>query len=211
MAGFPKDAYYMYQSEWTDKEVLHIFPHWNWEEGQKIDIWAYTNFDKVELFINGESQGEKSKENDQFSIRWKVKYEPGTLKAIGKNANGHTQEVEIKTSGAPAKIKLTADRETMKAGGKDLSFVTVQITDKDGIPVPYAKNEIAFKTTGEVKLIAVDNGNPTSHTSFQSKSIQTFNGKCLAILQAGKTTGETVLQAFSEGLEPATIRVQTEK
>ena len=104
LAGFPKDVYYLYQSEWTNKPVLHIFPHWNWKEGQTIDVWAYTNCEEVELFLNGKSQGAKKKTGDALHIAWRLTYTPGTLKAIGRTGGKEVLTQEIKTAGAACKM-----------------------------------------------------------------------------------------------------------
>ncbi len=208
LAGFPKDVYYMYQSEWTDEDVLHLFPHWNWKEGQGIDIWAYTNFDEVELFVNGQTQGVKSKQGDDVKITWRVKYEPGTLKAVGKKTDGTEKIVEIKTAGEPAKIVLEADRSTIQADGKDLSFVTVTILDKDGVPVPYADNLVTFNVSDNLAIAGVDNGCQTSHESFQGNKRNAFNGKCLVILKSkDKKAGTGKLTATSDGLEVADLEL----
>ena len=130
LAGFPKDVYYMYQSEWSDKTVLHIFPHWNWEVGQTVDVWAYyNNADEVELFLNGKSVGIRSKKNDDLHVMWRVPFQSGTLKAISRKAGKVVMEKEIHTAGAASKLQLTADRNTIKADGNDLSFITVDILE----------------------------------------------------------------------------------
>ncbi len=210
LAGFPKDVYYMYQSEWTDKPVLHVFPHWNWKKGQTIDVWAYTNFDEVELFLNGKSLGTKSKQGDDLHLMWRVTYEPGTLKAIGKNKDGTTKEVVINTAGEPTKIQLEADRSTIKADGQDLSFVTVNILDKEGNLVPYADNLVNFKVTEPMTIEAVDNGCQTSHEPFKANYRKAFNGKCLVILRAGKNSGTAVLKAESDGLQGSSITIDAQ-
>ncbi len=210
LAGFPKDVYYMYQSEWTDKNVLHVFPHWNWEAEQTVDVVAYTNFDEVELFINGKSQGTKSKMNDDVSIHWSVKYEPGVLKAIGKRADGQEKEVEILTAGKPAKIILKADRKIIKADGNDLSFVTVLVTDENDILVPDASNLIEFDVSENLGIAGVSNGNQTSHEPFQSKTRKVFNGKCMVILRAGEASGEAYINAYSKGLLSASMELKLE-
>ncbi|MDA3893085.1 MAG: DUF4982 domain-containing protein [Salinivirgaceae bacterium] len=207
LAGFPKDAYYMYQSEWTDEPVLHIFPHWNWEEGQNIDIWAYTNFDEVELFINDKSQGIKSKKGDDLRIQWNVNFEAGTLKAVGKKANGDTKEVVINTAGKAAKILLEADRSAIKADNADLSFVTVTILDKDGNMVPNADNLVTFEVSELARIAGVDNGLQTSMESFKANYRKAYNGKCLVILQAGKKSGTALLKAKAEGLIETSIEI----
>lgn len=160
LAGFPKDIYYMYQSQWTDKDVLHLFPHWNWEEGQEIDLWAYFNHaDEVELFINGRSQGVKTMPEDKYHVVWRVKYEPGTIKAVSRKDGKVVVEKEIHTAGEPAQIRLSADRTEIQADGADLSFITVEIVDKDGNLCPNADNLVNFDVQGAAFIAGVDNGN----------------------------------------------------
>ncbi len=205
LAGFPKDAYYYYQSEWTDKPVLHLFPHWNWTEGQPVDVWAYANFDEVELFVNGESQGSRSRSDEQRHVWWRVKYAPGSIKAVGRNANGETKEVSINTAGEPARIELLADRDSISADGKDLSFITVNIVDKDGILVPHADDLVHFDVPSEVEIAGVDNGNQNSHEAFRADHRKAFNGKCLLIVRSKEIKGPVSIKANAEGLEPATL------
>ena len=217
LAGFPKDIYYMYQSEWTDKTVLHILPHWNpekngtgWKTGEMVDVWAfYNNADEVELFLNGKSLGTKKKEGDDLHVMWRLQYEPGTIKAISRKNGKVVLTREIKTSGAPAKIVLEADRSSIKADGKDLSFVTVKILDKDGNIVPYADNLIDFKLNGPAFIAGVDNGNPISHESFKASYRKAFHGLALAILQTEDKVGTITLTAISKGLEPATVVIKS--
>ena len=117
LAGFPKDVYYMYQSEWTGKTILHVFPHWNWKEGQEVDIWAYyNNADEVELFLNGESLGTRRKGKDEFHVMWRVNFVPGTIKAVSRKNGETVLEREIHTAGKPYKIELTADRQVIQSG-----------------------------------------------------------------------------------------------
>ena len=131
LAGFPKDIYYMYQSEWTDKTVLHLFPHWNWKAGQNVDLWVYyNNADEVELFLNGKSLGTKKKVGDDLHIMWRIPFQAGTLKAVSRKNGKIVKETSIQTAENPSKLKLTADRNTINADGNDLSFVTVDITDE---------------------------------------------------------------------------------
>jgi beta-galactosidase len=153
LAGFPKDTYYMYQSEWTNKDVLHIFPHWNWKAGDVVDVWAYTNCDEVELFLNGKSLGTKSKIGDELHLEWKVLFEPGAIKAVGRKNGKEILSQEIKTAGEPAKIILEADRNIITADGVDLSFITVKILDKNDNVVPNANNLVNFSITGEGKIV----------------------------------------------------------
>ncbi|WEA03657.1 beta-galactosidase GalB [Mucilaginibacter sp. SJ] len=206
LAGFPKEVYYMYQSEWTNKNVLHIFPHWNWEPGKMIDIWAYyNNADEVELYLNGKSLGIQKKTGDDLHVMWRVKYEPGTLKAISRKNGKTILTREIHTAGAPAKIELTADRSQIKADGKDLSFITVKILDKDGNVVPDADNKVNFKVAGEGSIASVDNGDPVSHDPFKADYRKAFHGLALAIVQAKEKAGTITLTASADGLQSATL------
>ncbi|ACU04958.1 beta-galactosidase GalB [Pedobacter heparinus] len=208
LAGFPKDAYYMYQSEWTSKPVLHLFPHWNWTPGKKIDVWAYyNNADEVELFLNGKSLGTKSKQGEELHVVWPVNFEAGTLKAVSRK-NGQVVLIrEIKTAGKPAKIELIADRTTITADGKDLSFVTVRILDADGNPVPDAANRVQFKLEGEGTIAGVDNGFQASLEPFKAYYRKAYNGLCLAIVQAKTKAGKLTLTASSEGLQQAVVTI----
>ncbi|SHN37265.1 beta-galactosidase [Mucilaginibacter sp. OK098] len=210
LAGFPKDVYYMYQSEWTDKTVLHIFPHWNWEAGKTVDVWAFYNHaDEVELYLNGKSVGIKKKAGDDLHVMWRLKYEPGTLKAVSRKNGKIVLTQEIHTAGKPAKIELIADRKNIKADGKDLSFITVKILDKEGNVVPDAANLVKLKINGEAFIAGVDNGDPVSHDSFKVDYRKAFNGLALAIVQAKEKAGNITFTASSKGLQSATILIQT--
>ena len=209
LAGFPKDIYYMYQSEWTKKDVLHIFPHWNWTHGDSVDIWAYTNAPEVELFLNGKSLGTKTKGTDDLHLQWRVKFEPGTLKAISKKSGKVVLQQEVKTAGAPAKLALTADRTNVNADGNDLSFITVSVLDKDGTLAPNADNLVNFEVEGPAVIVGVDNGSPISHEPFKANYRKAFYGKCLVVLQSTGKSGKVVLKAKSAGLNDATISITT--
>jgi beta-galactosidase len=211
LAGFPKDVYYMYQSEWTNKTVLHIFPHWNWKAGQTVDVWAYyNNADEVELFLNGKSVGVRSKKGDDLHVIWKVPFQAGTLKAISRKNGKTVLETEIKTAGNPENLKLTADRSTIKADGNDLSFVMVDILDAKGILAPKANNEINFSLKGDGKIVGVCSGDPVSHESYKGSQHTALNGKCLVIVQSANKSGRLELTAQANGLKPATIVITTE-
>jgi beta-galactosidase len=209
LAGFPKDVYYMYQSEWTNKTVLHIFPHWNWEPGKTIDVWAYYNHaDEVELFLNGKSLGVKKKTGDDLHVMWRLKFEPGTLKAVSRKNGKMVLTREIHTAGKPAKIQLIADRKNIRADGKDLSFITVKILDKDGNVVPDADNLVKFKINGNAFIASVDNGLETDHNPFKAKYRSAFGGLALAIVQSKEKAGSITFTAKSKGLQPATMILQ---
>lgn len=210
LAGIPKDVYYMYQSEWTDKNVLHIFPHWNWQEGQNVDVWAYyNNADEVELFLNGKSLGKKSKSKDVFHVVWRVPFTKGTLKAVSYKNGKEVLTKEIKTAGKPATIKLTADRSKIKANGKDLSFVTIEAVDENGIPVPTADNLMDFSVSGDGFITGTDNGDPTDSVSLKKPQRKLFNGKAVVIIQSGKKPGKITLTVKTEKLKSATLDIST--
>jgi beta-galactosidase len=208
LEGFPKDAYYLYQSEWTDKPVLHIFPHWNWPQGKTVDVWAYTNFKQVELFLNGKSLGTKEKSPDELHLMWRVKYVPGTLKAVARNEDGASMTKEIHTAGEAAAIQLQADRTEVKADGLDLAFITVKVVDQNGVLVPHADNLIRFEISGEGFIAGVDNGHQISHEPFKANYRKAFNGMCLAVVQATEKPGRISFTAKSEGLDSASLEIR---
>lgn len=210
LAGFPKDVYYLYQSEWhPEKKVLHLFPHWNWAPGQDIDMWAYyNNADEVELFVNGESQGVRTKGKDDFHVVWRVKYEPGVVKVVSRKDGKTVLEKEIHTAGEPAQIRLKADRNEIKSDGRDLSFVTVEVLDKDGNLCPNADNQIMFDVQGAGFIAGVDNGSPVSMEKFKADHRKAFYGKCLVVVQSDGKSGGIKLTATSEGLKTAVTAIK---
>jgi beta-galactosidase len=198
----------MYQSEWTSKPVLHIFPHWNWTPGKLVDVWAYyNNADEVELFLNNRSLGIRKKQKDDLHVQWSVPFEPGTLTAISRKNGKKILRKTIKTAGAPAAIKLVADRNILQNRGHDLSFITVQVTDAEGNLVPDADNLITFELSGWGKIVGVENGNPASAESSKVQYRKAYKGLCLAIVQA-IDRGRIRLTAKSPGLAPATIALK---
>ncbi len=212
LAGFPKDSYYLYQSEWTNKPVLHLLPHWNWSAGKTVEVWAYyNNADEVELYLNGKSLGKKSKVGDDLHVMWKVNYEPGTLKAVSRKGGKEVLTSTVKTAGEPAKIELIADRKNIKADGKDLSFITVKVLDKEGNVVPDAENLVQFKVEGSGFIAGVDNGFQASLEPFKANYRKAYHGLCLAIIQANQTAGTIKLTATSKGLTESQIIITTKK
>jgi len=164
LCGFPKDMFYYLKSRWTDEPVLHIFPHWNWKkkEGQPIIVWAYSNCDDVELFLNNRSLGLQIMPKNSH-IEWMVNYEPGTLLARGYKDGKEIITDRIETTAEPAIVTLTPDRYSIRADGEDISVITVQVADMNGRTVPTAGNEIAFSIQGPGRIIGVGNGDPSSH------------------------------------------------
>lgn len=209
LAGFPKDAYYLYQSEWTNKPVLYVVPHWNWKPGDIVDVWSYTNCEEVELFLNGKTLGLKKKVGDDLHIMWRVSFASGTLKAVGRTGGKEILVREINTAGPPTKIVLEADRNIIAADGRDLSFVTAKVLDEQGTLVPHANHLIHFSISGEGRIVGVDNGLQTSDESFQVNYRKAFNGLCLVVIQAGEKAGQILLNAKADGLKESSIIIDT--
>mgnify|MGYP003514547794 FL=1 len=209
LAGFPKDTYYMYQSEWTDKQVLHLFPHWNWLEGQDIDMWCYyNNADEVELFINGRSQGVKAKKDShEYHLMWRVKFEPGEVKAVARKDGKVVADKVIRTAGAPAALSLTADRTHFgkNPNGDNLAFITVEVVDKDGNLCPRAEDQIFFDVEGG-RIVGTDNGNPVSMERFKEPKRKAFNGKCLVVVATDG--GDVKLKARGYQLQGGEILIR---
>ena len=195
LAGFPKDAYWLYQSEWTDKTVLHLFPHWNWEEGEPVDIWAYyNNADEVELFVNGSSWGRQSKTRDVLHVQWNaVPFQPGKIEVVSYKDGKEVAREARYTAGEPVSLRLTPDRTVIDADGYDLSYVTVEALDADGRVVPTADDLLHFSVAGAGELVGVDNGNAADTLSLKGRDKALFSGKALAVVrslrgQAGTAT-----------------------
>lgn len=229
LAGFPKDRFYQYQSQWTTKPMIHLMPHWNLGkemEGETIPVYCYTNCDEAELFVNGKSMGRKVKGKDlttrivdflryepktfdsPYLLSWDVEYQPGEIKVVGYKNGKAIQEKEMKTAGKAKQIKLSVDRSTIDADGKDLAYVTVEIQDKDGNFCPLADNLVTFEVTGAGKIVGVDNGNQISLESFKDNKRKAFNGLALVILNSNENEAGTIkLVAKSKGLKDAEVLI----
>ena len=209
LAGFPKDRFWLYQARWSDKTVLHILPHWNWEgkEGQVIPVHVYTNCDKVELFVNGESKGLLERADKQYRLRWDdVVYQPGKVEAVGWKDGRKVATETIKTAGLARKIKLNLEKGF---GEGDLFYVDVKITDKKGNFAPTAGNELKFSVKGPGEILAVDAGDPTCLTPFRSDSINAFNGLASVIIKTKPgAKGKIVVTATSDGLKKGRTRIK---
>lgn len=204
LAGFPKDIYYMYQSEWTDKPVLHVFPHWNWKRGDTVDVWAYYNrADEVELWLNGKSLGTKRKQGDELHVMWRVPYEPGVLKATSRKNGVTVLERKIETTGAPAAIRLEADRKRLRAGSRDLLFVKVSVVDAAGRMVQDANIPLRFRVEGPGTIAYSDNGYPADSVSLTKAKRSTWKGLALVVVKAGWKQGNSTLIVESPGLPTA--------
>ncbi len=221
LAGFPKDIYYMYQSEWTAKPVLHILPHWNWggegrgnlvggdgAPGRKVDVWAYYNqADEVELFLNGRSLGIRRKKGEDLHVSWSVNWEPGVLKAVSRMKGSVVLVREVKTAGAAARIELSVDRKMIQADGSDLAFITAKVTDASGQVVPDAGNELRVSVEGPGSLAGMDNGYQASMESFRGDTHKAYNGLCLAIVRAQRKGGKIIVRVSGKGLEAASMEL----
>jgi beta-galactosidase len=208
MCGFPKDSFFYYQSWWTGKTVLHLFPHWNWPgmEGKEIAVWAFSNLDKVELLLNGQSLGVKDVKKDSH-VAWNVKYAPGTIEARGFKGDKVVLTEKRETTGAAAKLVMRADRNQVVADGEEVAMFAVEVHDAQGRVVPITDNDVAFKVTGAGKLIGVGNGDPTDHGPDKGTSRKAFSGLCMALIQSTKTAGEITVEATSPGLTAATVTI----
>jgi len=229
LCGFPKDRFFLYQSHWTTKPMIHLMPHWNWAgmEGKVIPVYCYTNCDEAELFVNGKSMGKKVKGKDlteikidflryepktfqsKYRLSWDVPYQPGTIKVVGYKDGKAIMEEAISTAGKPAKVVLSVDRKEIDASGNDLAYVTVRIEDSKGNLCPLADNMVNFSIKGAGSIVGVDNGNAASTEPFQANYRKAFNGMALAILKSTDKAGVITLSASSKGLKSAKITVVT--
>lgn len=214
LAGFRKDRFYLYQSRWRpDLPMVHILPHWTWPEriGEVTPVHVFTSGDAAELFINGQSQGLQAKAPYQYRLRWDyVAYQPGEIKAVAYKDGKEWAISTVRTAGAPARLELTADRSTIAADGRDLSFVTVRITDERGVKAPRANDLITFSIEGPGEIVATDNGDPTSFVPFQSSGRPAFNGLALAIVRGiPGQPGAITVRATSRSLRGDEVALQS--
>jgi beta-galactosidase len=233
LAGIPKDRFYLYRSHWNkEEETLHILPHWNWEgrEGEVTPVFVYTNYPSAELFINGKSQGVRTKDlsvgiegsytaeaqksferQKRYRLMWMdTKYEPGTVKVVAYDEDGNAvAEKEIRTAGKPHRLVLEADRNVISADGKDLSFITVSVVDRNGNLCPNVSELVKFNVKGAGSYRAGANGDPSSLDLFHLPQMHLFNGKLVAIVESSETPGTITLEANAKGLRKGSIKIQT--
>lgn len=213
LAGFKKDRYYLYQSRWRpDFPMAHILPHWNFPDriGKDTPVHVFTSGDEAELFLNGKSLGRKKKGPSEYRLRWDdVRYEPGELKVIAyKNGKKWAEDV-VRTSGKAAKIEIKAEKNTVNYAKDELAFVTIQVEDAEGNPVPTAMNKIEFSVEGPAEIVATDNGDPTNMTAFPSHSRKAFNGKALVIIRP-LGQGTIKVTANAQNLEKAKVTIEAQ-
>ena len=195
LAGIPKDVYYMYKSEWTDKDVLHLLPHWNWKAGDSVDVWAYYNkADDVELFLNGKSLGTSAKTTDRLHASWKVPFEKGELKVVKKRDGKIVQEASVHTATEAHAVKVSMEHEKYATGeSRDLYFVTVTLVDQAGQSVLHNDQEIEFIVKGSAKVLGTDNGFQADLRGLHQPKRKTFKGKALGIIQKTTNTPCTII------------------
>jgi beta-galactosidase len=203
--GFPKDIYYFYQSKWTTKPMVHILPHWNWSNGTNVEVWAYSNCDAVELFLNGTSLGSKSV-GTSGHLTWNVPWASGTLRAKGTKG-GTVVYDEVVTAGAASKVLLKPDRTSITADGRDLVYIETDIADASNVTVPTAANSVNFSISGPGVIVGVDNGNSISTEPYKANSRKAFSGKCLVIVQSTKNSGTIEVTASSNGLSAGSVTI----
>ncbi|HLF65627.1 MAG TPA: DUF4982 domain-containing protein, partial [Saprospiraceae bacterium] len=220
LCGIPKERYYLYKSYWKPEETtVHILPHWNWPDrvGQNVPVFVYTNGDCAELFLNGKSLGMKCKQPkskksiERFRLMWNdVIYERGELKAIAYKEGEKFGEQIVRTAGEPYQLRLTPDRTTLQADGKDLSYILIEALDKDGNLCPLANNLVEITLTGDGEIAGVDNGNPQSMRAFKSGEVDLFYGKAMVIIRTKYTSGDVNIEAVSQGLQKASVSVSAD-
>ena len=212
--GFPKDDYYYYKAGWSDETVLHIFPHWNWsgekEEEETIEVRCYSNCDRVELFLNGETYGVRKIVPTSYA-KWAVKWQPGVLLAKCYKGDEVAATKKVETTGKPSSVVLLPDRTTINADGEDVAMVAVRIVDSEGRTVPTADNEVTFEIEGPGEIIGVGNGNPGSLEPDKASKRKAFNGLCMALVQSKTDLGSIKLTATSPGLETAVTEIESKK
>eukprot|EP01121_Diplochlamys_sp_Union-15-3_P011256 TRINITY_DN323_c0_g1_i1.p1 TRINITY_DN323_c0_g1~~TRINITY_DN323_c0_g1_i1.p1 ORF type:complete len:779 (-),score=173.01 TRINITY_DN323_c0_g1_i1:14-2350(-) len=208
IAGFAKDNFYYYQAWWIDQPSLHVFPHWNWNVGQTVDVWAYSNADSVELFVNGVSQG-KQKMPFNAHVHWEVKYSPGSIEGRSYDKNGkQILSKVIETTGAPQALNAVVDfGSSINANGQDVALVAVSVVDSKGRVVQTASNEVTFSVSGPGFIAGTGNGDPSSHDRDKSPVRDAFNGYVRAIVQATTEAGTITVTATAPGLQSAKVTI----
>lgn len=212
LAGFPKDRYYFYRSVWRPEPLVHLLPHWTWPglEGKEIPVWAVTNCDTVELFLNGTSLGEKKLDRDKsLHVEWSVPYAAGILRAVAKKDGKEVAADQVRTAGKPKRLVLRPDREKFLADGDDLSFVQVRVVDNQGMSCPAASHLVRFRLSGPATIAGVDNGDPINHEPFKADKHTVFHGLGLVVVQSGRSPGKITLRAEADGLEGAEVSLET--
>ncbi|WP_077338545.1 glycoside hydrolase family 2 protein [Pseudocolwellia agarivorans] len=207
LAGFEKDAYYLYQSQWSDKPMVHMLPHWTHpgKEGVEIPVVVYTNLDEAELYLDGKSLGRKKMTND-MQIVWLVPYKAGELKVVARKGN-IVKTQTIKTAGKPKTVLLSADKTTLSANQTDVAHITVDVVDVNGNFVPRADNRLTIKVLGPAKIIGTDSGDILDLTNSRANDKKAFNGKLMVLVQATDVAGDIKVEISGEGILPQTLKL----
>lgn len=214
LAGFKKDRYYLYQSRWRPElPVAHILPHWNWPDriGNITPVHVFTSGDEAELFLNGKSLGKKKKAKFEYRLRWDdVVYQPGELKVITYKKGEVWAEDIVKTTAEATSLTTSADKSSINADGIDLSFITIEVKDNNGLTVPNANNLIEFTIEGPGYIVATDNGDPTDLVAFSATKRKAFNGFALVIVRSKKDArGDIKVTVKSNKLKSASCVITT--
>ena len=211
LCGFPKDTYYLYQSEWTTRPMVHLLPHWTWAglEGKVIPVVCYTNCDRVELFFNDRSLDTKDRDRQTMYLRWDVPYQPGTLRAVAYQGDQAVASFEQHTAGDPAAIELNIPEPHIRADRTGIAHVEVTVVDAAGHFVPHAGPDITFDITGPGKLIGLENGDPIDNTNYKLNHRRAFHGRMMAIVQATDAPGTITITAAPEGLPAARCTIES--
>ncbi len=204
-AGLKKDSFWLYKAAWGGEPVLHLMPYWDFNEGQLIDVVAYTNLSEVELFLNGRSLGRRVPED--FTAAWQVRYEPGELRACGRAASGETLEAVKRSFGDSAAVVLECCRNAVTANGEDIAVVEISTVDREGNPVENARDRVRIEVEGG-RLVGYDNGDSTDYDSYKSAERKLFSGKAAAYIAPGVSAGDIVVRASAEGLRGAELVIK---
>lgn len=208
ICGFPKDHYYLYQSLWSHKPMIHVLPHWTHtgKEGVEIPVVVYTNCESVTLYHNNKKLDEKPYMGEQ--LVWYVPYASGEIKAVGKLRDGTTMEKIVRTAGSPHAVTIKSDKTEARANKTDVIHLEIDITDAKGTLCPYASHEIKFDISGPARLLAVDNGDPIDLSPYKVPQRNAFRGKALLILQTTEKAGTIRVKALSEGVMDGEIKIK---
>jgi beta-galactosidase len=216
LAGIPKDRFWSYMAKWTDKAVLHLFPHWNWNEGDVLPVCCYTSYDRAELFVNGKSYGVREKKPgsdnciERYRLMWEnVAFESGEVEVRALDDAGNVRAVQtIRTAGKPARLEVSADRPEYAADGDDLCYVTVRVLDAAGNFCPNADTRLTFAVEGVGEFVASDNGCQTDLEVFSSSERDAFSGSAVGIFRTIRgRRGDMRIKVSAEGMQSVTLSI----
>lgn len=204
-AGLRKDSFWLYQAAWTDKPVLHLFPYWDFNDGQLVDVCAYTNLESAELFVNGVSAGVRTPE--EWTVSWQVPYKRGKITVAGYDKDGREYRDEQESFGSTAALRLSCGKTALQADGRDFAAIVVTAVDGDGRPVRNARDRVTITVEG-ARLVGFDAGDSTDYDSCKSSCRKLFSGMAAAYIMSSQQAGEITVRAFAEGAEPAALTLK---